>query len=142
MSPIYVLADVPSPVTITYGGLDLNDGTTYRLLYDFAPGERIKTWDEYRSYSGLAAQYNVSEGNLIEMNLRILVQGTSPATLAAAITAINDLIDAGAQDCIWDDGSGAVTYSCVHSPRVNYVRDVLSHVYFRTIIDMVLYRLP
>jgi hypothetical protein len=128
--------------TVTYGGLDLNDGTTYTLVGEPDFGERVKTWDEYRGLDGTAAQANVSEANLIEVTLRLLVKGTSNATLRAAIGAINTKIDAGAQDLVWNDGGGAITYNCVHSPRAHFRPDSAAQCDFWTFLDLVLYRTP
>lgn len=129
-------------VTLTYGGLDLNDGTTYTLLEGFDPGERIKTWDEMRSYSGTAAQYNVTEANLIPVSVPLRIQGTSLATLAAAIAAINALIDAGAQSLVYNNGGGSVTYSCAHSPRLGAPQDGRYQVKFAVETVLTLYRTP
>jgi len=132
-----------APTTVTYGGLNLNDGTTYTLIgesVDF--GERAKTWDEYRAWDGTVGQYNVSEANLIEISLRILVKGTDNATLTNAIAAINAKIDAGAQNFVWNDGGGSVTYACVHSPRVRLPRNREAQSAFWAIVDLILYRTP
>ena len=131
-----------APTTVTYGGLNLNDGTTYTLLGGFDPGERMKTWSEYRGYDGTAAQYNVSEANLVEMRVPLLIKGTDNATLTAAVAAINALIDAGPQSFVWNDGGGEVTYSCVYSPRIRYVRNNQAQNAFFTTVDLVLYRTP
>jgi len=133
---------VAAPTTVTYGGLNLNDGTTYTLLDGFDPGERVKSWAEHRGYDGTVAQYNVSEANLIEMRVPLLVKGSSNATLTAAIAALNALIDAGAQSFVYNDGGGAVTYSCTYSPRVNFARDTLAQNKFAAYVDMILYRTP
>jgi len=132
-----------APTTCTYGGLNLNDGTTYTLVGDSVDlGERIKTWSEYPAFDGTVAQYNVSEANLIEMHLQIRVEGASNAALTNAIAAINDKIDAGAQSLVWNDGGGAVTYSCVHSPRVRNPRGINAQIGYWTVVDLVLYRTP
>ena len=131
-----------APTTVTYGGLSLNDGTTYTLLDGFDPGERMKTWSEYRGYDGTAAQYNVTEAALIEMHVPLLIKSTTNAGLAAAVAAINTIIDDGAATFVWDDGSGAVSYDCVHSPRIRYVRDNAAQSKFYTVVDLVLYRTP
>ena len=46
--------------TLTYGGMNLNDGTTWRLLPGFDPGADELSYDEHRAYKGTVAQYNVS----------------------------------------------------------------------------------
>ena len=131
-----------APTTVIYGGLNLNDGTTYTLLDGFDPGERVKTFAEHRGYDGTVGVYNVSEANLIEMRVPLLVKGSSNATLTAAIAALNALIDAGAQTFVYNDGGGAVSYSCTYSPRISYVRDSTTQVAFRCVVDMILYRTP
>ncbi|MDI9600146.1 MAG: hypothetical protein QM323_11765, partial [Acidobacteriota bacterium] len=63
--------------TLTYGGMNLNDGTTWRLLPGFDPGADELSYDEHRAYKGTVAQYNVSEAHLVEMFVPLLVAGTS-----------------------------------------------------------------
>ena len=130
-------------ITLTYGGLNINDGTNYVLLDGMDPGQPQKTWDEFRSYTGEVAQKNVSEAHLIEMHVPLLIKGTNLAGVKANIAAINALIDAGAQDLVFDDGTGSsVTYSCVSSPRVNVPFDVMLAVRFAVVVDLVLFRTP
>lgn len=129
-------------ITITYGGLNLNDGTTYKLLDGFDPGERTKTFDEYRGYGGTAAQANVSEANLIEMRVPLKVMAASLTALHTAINAINAIIDAGPATFVWNDGGGSVSYSCVHSPRVHYVPAAGVASSLQTRLTLVLYRTP
>jgi len=127
-------------VTLTYGGLDLNDGTTYTLLEGLDPGEYVKTYSEYRSYTGAVAQYNVTEANLVEMRVPLLVRAASLAALRAAIGAINAKIDAGAQDLVFNDGSGEITYVCLQSPRVEFEETSVALTRYWTQIEMTLYR--
>jgi hypothetical protein len=120
VSPIYVLSDDPAPVTLTYGGLDLNDGTIFSLREGFDFGEPEKVFDEYRSYAGTVAQANVNEAVLVQVTLPIVIRALG-YTIQGAIDLINAKIDAGAQDLVYDeqDGYGATTYHCVESPRLN-----------------------
>ena len=129
-------------IALTYGGLNLNDGSTYIVLEPVDVGERQKTWSEYRGLDGTVAQTNVSEASLIEMHFPIEVHGSSVSDLDSKITAINTLIDAGAQTLAFNDGSGAVNYSCLHSPRVGRVHDIRSDVGFYTVVELVLFRIP
>ena len=130
-------------ITLTYGGLNLNDGTTYALMPEADFGERTKTFDEYRSYDGVSVvQYNVSEASIIPMNIPLRIKSTSATGLRAAIDALNTKIDAGAQTMIYNDGSGNITYDCVHSPRVNYIRTQDSGTGFYTFITLALNRTP
>ena len=128
--------------TITYGGLDLNDGTTWTLLEGFDPGERQKTWDEVRTYDGNVGQLNVSEAHLIQMYVPLEVAGASIAAVRTAIAALNTLIDAGAQTLAYNDGSGAVNYSCLHSPRVWVPHDLRWLVGFRVPVTFTPWRSP
>jgi lysophospholipase L1-like esterase len=139
---VYSVIPQSGTTTLLYGGLDLNDGTTYRLLDGFDPGEKQKSWDEVRSYTGQVAQYNVTEAALVQMTIPLLVEAASLTALHAAIDAINAKIDAGAQTLIFSDGSEPVTYSCVHSPRVAFRPDSPAVNKFWTRIDMTLYRTP
>ena len=127
-------------VTCTYGGTSINSGRYTLLAFD--PGEKVKTWDEVRSYTGSVAQVNVSEANLIEVNIRLLIQGSSNSDLRDAVGDLNTLIDAGAQTLAFNDGSGVINYSCVESPRIKYVPDPVSVNKYWTIVDVVLYRTP
>lgn len=127
-------------ITITYGGTSINSGRFTLLAFD--PGEKLKTFDEVRSYAGGVAQTNVTEANLIEVNIRLLIQGASNADLRDAVSDLNTLIDAGAQTLAFNDGSGNINYSCVKSPRIRYVPDPVSTNKFWTIVDWVLYRTP
>ena len=131
-----------APTTVTYGGLDLNDGLTYTLMDGFDPGERVKTSSEYRGLNGTVAQYNVSEANVIEMHVPLLVQGTDNASLTAAVAAINAIVDGGPAVFVYNDGGGEVTYSCVYSNRVGYVRNAESQIAFRTRVNLILNRTP
>ena len=127
---------------LTYGAKDLNDGVIWTLMDKPDFGERIKTYDERRSYAGNVAQYNVTEANLIPMHLPLKLQGASIANLRAEIDALNALIDAGEQDLVFNDGSGAITYSCAHSPRVQYPRSAYTQACWEARIDLALVRYP
>lgn len=109
-------------ITLTYGGMDLNDGTTWHLMPGWDLGERQKSWDEVTSYTGLVTQLNVTEAHLVPMALPLMVEGADAAAVRSEIDALNALVDAGEQDLVFDDGSGAVTYECAYSqrPRVDY----------------------
>lgn len=99
----------------TYGGMDLNDGTTWFLL-SADPGERVKTYDEEPGYDGTVQQFNVSEAHLVQGDFRFKVEDVSPDAIQDEVDALNALIDAGEQDLVL----GSVTYSCVHSQRVKW----------------------
>ena len=129
--------------TVTYGAKNLNDGVTWFLMPGADFGERLKTWDERRSYAGNVAQYNVTEANLIHMSLPFRIEAADVAGLHTEIDALNVLIDAGAQDLVHDDGSGEVTYSCAHSSRVPYPkRDVLTQTCHVAFVDFLPVRYP
>ena len=130
-------------ITLTYGGLNLNDGTTYALLEGFDPGEQLKTWSEYRGYaSGTVAQYNVTSANIVEMHVPIKVASSSMANLRTAIAAVNALIDDGEQDLVYGEDAATITYHCMESPRVAFKPDSTALIKFYTVIDLVLYRAP
>jgi hypothetical protein len=120
MSPIYVPADSPAPVLLTYGGLDLNNGTMFSLREGFDFGEPEKVFDEFRSYIGTVAQENVNEAVLVQVTLPLIIRALG-TTIQGAIDLINAKIDTGAQDLVYNeqDGYGAITYHCVESPRLN-----------------------
>jgi hypothetical protein len=128
--------------TLTLAGTNINDGTIYTLLDEVDVGERHKTWSEYRGYNGLVAQYNVTEAMLVEMHFRILVKAASVTLLRQYVEWWNTTLDNASSSLVYNDGSGAITYNIVHSPRVNYVRNQASQNSFWTILEIVLYRLP
>ena len=131
-----------APTLVYDATLNLNDGATWTLREGFDPGERLKTWDERRSYSGAVAQYNVTEANLIPMYVPLEVTAASVAALRAAVDALNTIIDAGAADLVYNEGPGAVTYHCVESNRVSYPRTNRSQLDFRAHIDFRPWRTP
>jgi len=128
--------------TLTYGGKNLNDGSTWALMPGANFGERLKTYDEIRSYSGSVVQCNVSEANFIHMNIPLRLRGSSISSMKAEIDALNALIDAGEQNLVYNDGSGAVTYQCAHSQRVNYERTVETKSALMAFINLELVRYP
>lgn len=109
---------------LTYGSLNLNDGTTWALRPGFDPGAPVKSWDERRSYVGRLAQRNVTEAQLIEMFIPLILRSSTLAGLRTEVADLNDLIDAGEQTLVFD----TVVYSCAHSQRVSvlYSAPVLS----------------
>lgn len=124
--------------TITYGTLDLNDGVTWTLLEGFFPGVRRKTFEEVRSYSGAVAQYNVTEANLIQMTVPLLVRADSLVNLDAAVAALNARIDAGPQTLTYN----GVSYACVHSERVGYTHTSRELNQFWTTLVFSPWRMP
>lgn len=122
----------------TYGGLNLNDGVTWFLRPGFSPGERLKTWAEYRSYTGAPRQYNVSEASLIEMRVPLRVQAASLAGLRTAVAALNTLVDGGERTLVYD----GVSYSCAHSRRVELVIDDVAATCFSAAIEFTPMRYP
>jgi len=133
---------VALPITVRYGGLNINDGTTYTVLDKIDLGERIKTWSEYRGLDGTVAQYNVTEASMIEMRIPLLIKGTSLAAFNGAVAAINNIIDGGPALFAWNDGSGETSFNIGYSPRVHYVLDVSSQNGYYAIVDLILYRTP
>ena len=129
-------------VTCTYGGLNLNDGTKYIALEGFDPGEKVKTWDERRGLNGTVAQYNVTEASLIELAYPLRIKGTSLADFKTNLDAINNLIDAGAQSFVYNNGGGSVTYNCVHSQRLNAPDVISKMVGFAVDTVLILMRTP
>lgn len=104
---------------LTYGTLDLNDGTTWVLRPGFDPGVPALDFDEHRGWDGSIRQLNVSEASLIEMTVPLLVKGTSLADLYASVDELNTLIEAGEQELTFE----GVVYSCAQCPRVGIVFD-------------------
>jgi hypothetical protein len=129
-------------VTFSYGGLNINDGTVFKVLDGFDPGEAVKTFSEYRGYDGSVKQVNVTEAKLVKMHVPLRVSGANLTAIRAAIATINALIDDGEQDFVFDDGSGAVTYRCLQSPRIVYLPDPGVAESLVAFVDLVLYRDP
>ena len=133
-------------VSLTFGAsnLDINDHVKYFLMPDVDFGERAKIYDEFRSYgdSLTVAQCNVTEASIIPMAIPLLVKAATPTALRTAIDAINAVIDGGPCTLVYNDGSGALTYHVLHSPRVNYVRSQDSILGCSTTITLNLVRTP
>lgn len=129
-------------VTCTFGGLNINDGTNYRLRYSPDFGENIKTYDERRSYKGGVLQYHVTEANLITMSIPLRVYGSSITTLTTNVAALNNLLDNETNQLVYNDGSGSVTYTCLASPRVYAPRDYAYMVLHRADVVLTLIRAP
>ena len=123
--------------TVTYGAKDLNDGIAWFFL-DADLGERVKTYDERRSYTGAVTQYNVTEANLIHMRLSFRLEGVSAAAIDEEIAALNTLIDAGAQTLTF----GVTEYSCLHSQRVSRPQTATTESGFVAWIDFCPVRSP
>ena len=119
---------------LTYDGLDMNDGVNYFLLPGFDPGEKIKTYDEVVGLDGDVVQLNVAEAGLITMVVPLRIEGSSEANLETLVAAINTKVDAGDQTLVHGPSGDTDSYSCVESPRVNYVRDQLVKVVFAAFI--------
>ena len=131
-----------SRVVLTLDALSLNDGTIYRLLPGANPGQRLKTWDEYRGLNGVPQQTNVTEAYVIETHWPLVVQGTSLATLDTYVQAINTKIDACTPSAPKSLVFVATTYYVVASPRIAYTIDERELGTFSTLLDLVLNRLP
>jgi hypothetical protein len=136
---------VAAPTCLFYNNnntssLNLNDGTTYTIVGDVVLGPKaIKTWDEYRSYSGSVAQYNVSTANIIDMSMDILVASDSVANLRTALAAINTKIDdiaAGTTHFVYD----GITYHLMSSPNIEWVEDGMFRLKFKTVVTLNLKR--
>lgn len=123
---------------LTYGTLDLNDGTTWVLRPGFDPGAELLTFDEHAGYGGSVAQLNVSEAHLITMRVPLLVQGATLSALRAAVDTLNALVDAGEQELTFE----GVTYSCAECPRVGLVFDQTTLATRRALIDWSPLRYP
>lgn len=123
---------------LTYGTLDLNDGTTWRLRPGFAPGAEEKSYDEHLSYTGNVAQYNVTEAHLIEMYVPLILEGASLDALKSSVDALNALIDAGEQTLTFE----GTAYSCASCPRIALEYDATLLATFCAFIDWKPLRYP
>ena len=118
--------------------LDINDGSTYNIL-EADMGATVRTFDEYRSYSGSIAQYNVTTANLIDMRLVIRVKSNSVANLRTALAAINTKVNditAGTTHFIYD----GTTYHLMSSQPITWVEDATFHTGFWTDVELGLNR--
>ena len=131
-----------SAPTCVFDGLNINDGAVYTVFPGVDLGERKKTFDEYRSFTGDVSQANVSEAYYVEAHLPIAVQGSSRANLKSKVEDINDIIDscsaASTKTLVYDGES----YEIAASPRVAYVKDQAAEVSFWTKLDLTLNRVP
>ena len=129
--------------TLTLDGLNLNSGTTYTLMPGIDFGAQVKTFEEYRSYTGAVTQANVNTGHYIPVSIPLMVQGSSLATLDAAVQAINAKIDtcsaAATKALVWN---GTDTYQIASSQRVAYTLDQQAGIAFRVFIVVALNREP
>lgn len=123
-------------------GLNLNDGATYGYLPGVELGARQKSWSERKSYTGVIAQYNVSEAASIPMKFSLWVQGTSLADLDAKVQAVNTKIDGCSSAIPRALVFAGTTYAITTSQRVAYVLDEAGVVVFRALINLVLNRAP
>jgi len=135
------------PTTVTYGGLNLNAGPSnndigFTLRPGFDPGSRVRTFEEYRGYTGSIAQYNVSDMQLVQMTVPLRAHGSNLTGLNNLIEQLNAVIDAGPRDFVYHDGSASVTYEVVWSTRPTIVRDNDFQSAFWTEFDLILNRLP
>lgn len=130
------------PTNVKLSGLNLNDGTVYTLLPGLDLGERDKSFDAYRSYTGSVAQANVSEGDPVAMSVPLLVQGTTFDLLYAAIGAINTILDSGPTTFTITEGTTVQSFTILHSPRVKWPRTQEVENAFRARIVLTLYRMP
>lgn len=123
---------------LTYGTLDLNDGTTWRLRPGFNPGAEVKTYDEHLSYTGNVAQHNVTEAHLIEMYVPLILEGASLDAMKSSVGALNALIDAGEQTLTFE----GTAYSCASCPRIALEYDATLLVTLCALIDWKPVRYP
>ena len=123
---------------LTYGTLDLNDGTTWRLRPGFDPGAEVKTYDEHLSYTGNVAQHNITEAHLIEMYVPLILEGASLDALKSSADALNALIDAGEQTLTFE----GTAYSCASCPRIALEYDATLLVTLCALIDWKPVRYP
>ena len=125
----------------TYGGLNVNDGTTYNVTA-FDPGSTPVAYDEVPNYAGGAnRQVNVQRTGLVLMLVEILVQGANATTRDAAIAALNAKL-AATNDWVHNDGAGNVTYHCLVSGDCTYPRDAAFFNLFRARCTLPIVRQP
>lgn len=128
--------------TCVFDSLNINDGTTYTIMPGVELGARLKTYSSRRSYTGVVAQYNVSEAYEIPMKFPMLVRGTSLADLDAKVQAINTKIDGCSTATPLNLVFAGTTYQIVTTPRIAYVLDAVAGAGFWATFDLVLNRLP
>ena len=117
---------------------NINDGTTYNII-EADMGNDVKTWDEYRSYSGSVAQYNVTDANIIDVTIILRVKGSSASDLRSKIATVSGRIDgitAGTTHLVYD----SVTYHLMTSPLPTYTEDANFHTGFFTTVTLNLKR--
>jgi len=123
----------------TLDGLNINDGTTYKIMPGINMGVTMRTWDEQKSYAGGVAQTNVSDANLIDVTIPMLVEGSSRANLRTVLAAINTKIAGitpGTTHLVYD----GTTYHLMVSQQVDWVEDEAFGVAFRVSITLALKR--
>lgn len=128
--------------SVTFDGLNINDGTTYTIYGDVFLGEPVKTFSEYRSYSGTVKQYDVSTANLIQMSIPLRVVGSSVSDLKTNIAALNTKIAGCSSATPKTLAFDSVNYSVVSSPEVAPTLSQLYQNRYICFVDLVLYRTP
>ena len=128
--------------TLTFDGLNINDGTTYRLQPGARPGARKKSWDEYRGLSGAVTQANVSEAYYVESHWPLIVAGSSLADLNTKVQAINTKIDGCTATATKALVFAGTIYQIAASPSVEYEIGQREANAFWTKIDLALFRVP
>lgn len=120
--------------------LNINDGSTYTIVGEVDLGPlAVKTWEDYRSYSGSVASYNVSTANPIDITIPILVASNSVANLRTALAAINTKVDsiaAGVTHLVYD----SITYHLLTSPNIEWVEDGMFRLAFKAYVTLHLRR--
>lgn len=134
---------MPAPTCLFYNNnntssLNINDGTTYNII-EADMGATQRTWDEYRSYSGSVAQYNVSTANVVDVSITLRVKSSSAANLRTALAAINTKVNditAGTTHLVYD----SVTYHLMSSQPITWREDEVFHTGFFTDVTLELKR--
>ena len=104
--------------TLTYGGMNLNDGVNYFLLPGFDPGAEELSYDEIRGLDGSVMQINATEAHYVTMTVPLRIEGSSASDLDSKVQALNARIAAGPQTLVY----GSTSYDCARSQRVSYAR--------------------
>ena len=128
--------------TVTFDGLNINDGTKYSVMPGANLGAKVTTYNEYIGYDGTAKQANVMRAALVPMVIPLMVMGTSVSDLRTNVAALNTKIDACGPSSPKTLAFDGVNYSIVASSQVSPTLEQSYQNKFFCFADLVLNRNP
>jgi hypothetical protein len=128
--------------TCTLNGHNLNDGATFTVMPGATMGERVLTFDAFRSYTGQVTQTNVTEAAYIPVTIPLRVAGSDVFDLMAQIDVLNGIIAACSATTPGTLVFNGRSYTIHASPRVPLVIDQPAQIRGWTTVTVNLNRTP